>query len=264
MAIFTKNFYISDITKYHHYFMNAGHVFQGHAHSTYELNFIIDGKIQISCGDDTFELGKGEAILLPPYKFHSCCYIDKTELIVVNIETPDIKSYEKALIYTLDEKSIEIFKYFYNDIEENALLDNSELNICLESPESARKLLEVFFQFSDAYKKEYIPKYNESINIFNHAAQYMFENLTEKLTISDIATECKVCQTTLKKVFTDYTGDGCIAFFNKLRMEQAKRMLISGASCREIIETLGFSSQASFSKRFKELYGVVPSKIKRK
>ena len=170
-------------------------------------------------------------------------------------------SYEKALIYTLDKRSMDIFKLFCSDIEENALLDHSELNICIEAPRSAKKLLEVFLQFSDSLKKEYSPHYNESSTIFNHAAQYMFENLAEKLTVADIARECKVCCTTLKNIFNNYTDGGCMTFFNRLKLEQAKSMLINGANCKEVTEALGFSSQAYFSKRFKELYGTTPSRI---
>ena len=69
--------------------------------------------------------------------------------------------------------------------------------------------------------------------------------------------------TTVKNIFSYYTGRGCITYFNELKLDKAKELLSEGQSCAHVSNALGFSSQAYFSKRFKQMFGSLPSDIKK-
>ena len=53
-----------------------------------------------------------------------------------------------------------------------------------------------------------------------------------------------------------------MSFFRELKLEEAKKMLLFGKSCGFVSDSLGFSSQAHFTKCFKTLYGYTPNKIR--
>jgi len=92
----------------------------------------------------------------------------------------------------------------------------------------------------------------------------MNNNLHRKLTVKELVTACATCKTTLTKVFRQYAQTGCMKYFTTLKFERAYQMLASGKSCAYVAESLGFSSQAYFTKCFKQYYGIVPSAVERK
>ena len=57
------------------------------------------------------------------------------------------------------------------------------------------------------------------------------------------------------------TGDSPIVFINKLRCENAKKMLLNGAySVQEAADKCGFESVSYFCKTFKKYIGETPGK----
>ena len=129
----------------------------------------------------------------------------------------------------------------------------------LEMTATAKKLFEVFFEYvMNSLSLNSSMEKSDTI-IFNKAVQYMNANIHRKVDIHEIAKACISCKTKLTDVFNKYTQMSCMKYFTNLKMERARQLLISGKSCVEASEMLGFSSQAYFSKCYKLYYGVVPS-----
>ncbi len=255
-------FHIKELKKYYHYNHSSNYVFLGHRHQDIELNIILDGEMEITCEQGIYKVKKGEMILVPSYAFHQNRVTGNTnaEMVVVQFDVSVPVIHNNFFVCSMDNDIQSLVNMFCKEMEVNSRTRNGD---CIAISENALKLLEVFLQYSFGGEKISKLRENENSLVYNRAVRYMQENLNSKLTVADIAHECGVCTTTLKKFFAYYTGKGCISFFNELKLERAKELLQGGKSCLEVSEELGYSSQGYFSRKFRQMYGDVPVKYRK-
>ena len=93
------------------------------------------------------------------------------------------------------------------------------------------------------------------------AIQVMEANYAERLSVPDIAAQTGISQRQLGRVFQDHLGVTPIAYYAHLRLERA-RILLRQTSLQSntIAASCGFTSQAQFSRMYKNAFGVQPSK----
>lgn len=80
-----------------------------------------------------------------------------------------------------------------------------------------------------------------------------------KMSLEDFALQFSYSKYYLDKKFQKAYGMGLIAYRNQKRMEIAKRLL-SSASVSEVADRLGYLGIYSFSRAYKNYYGIAPSK----
>ena len=251
---------VKRLDRYFHYVHKSDYVFEGHRHYHYELNVILSGEMEVTCDENVYRLRANDLILIPPYVFHRNRVTSESEaeMIVVQFST-DTDRGDLPRVVTMTERERAVFELFIRDTEQICRFEAGQY---LTQSTTAEKLFSVFVAYTDRCNSETPVLSDGRSAIYRQAVRYMLAHLTESLRMDDVARECKVCRTTLKKVFAHYTGCGCMEFFSELKLDRAKRMLNEGASCGEIARALGYASQAHFTKRFKEHYGILPSKIK--
>ena len=94
---------------------------------------------------------------------------------------------------------------------------------------------------------------------------YLSENLYTQLTLSDICTRFYIGKSQLCKLFGDYLRTSPIEYFQKLKIAEAKRLLLSGdCTITGVSDMLGYSSIHNFSRAFKAAVGVSPTEYMRK
>lgn len=94
---------------------------------------------------------------------------------------------------------------------------------------------------------------------FREIETYMQANIHANLTIEDILTASGVSLSTLKRIFRQQADCGVIHYFLKLKIDEAKRLLLeSDHTVSQISDQLGFSSVHYFSNLFKKYTGVSP------
>lgn len=261
MVNIKNKFQIKEILEYHHYYHNDGYVFQGHRHFESEINIIVSGELEIASSAGVYCVKKNEMVLIPPSTFHRNRVIGNSpcELIVIHFTEDNRIPRNKFVVFRTDNDTAALVKMFIRDMEQNAVIKSGA---CVSYNETSQKLLELIIQYSsgnDLIKRE---EKSELPTVHNRAIKYMLDHFPENITVEDIARECGVSMTTLKSHFSRYIGKGIISFYNELKLEQAKRLLLSGKTCSEVTEELMFSSQGYFTRCFKNFYGVTPMKFK--
>jgi len=99
----------------------------------------------------------------------------------------------------------------------------------------------------------------------NAGRDYIADNYQKPLILSDIAKYSNMSPYHFLRVFKDAYGETPNEFLIRLRVEQAKKMLITGNfSVSEICEKVGYSSLGSFSSLFLKQVGVAPTLYRRK
>lgn len=97
------------------------------------------------------------------------------------------------------------------------------------------------------------------------AVSFIRSHYAEALSLDELAACAGWSKYYFIREFKAATGYTPIAYINKLRCENAKKLLLSSDfSISEICEKIGFENQSYFSKKFKEAEGCTPSQFIKK
>ncbi len=119
--------------------------------------------------------------------------------------------------------------------------------------------LEQFFSTKDSIST--VSKRNEEK--IHAVRDYIVANLSKNCTLTDLAHQVGTNEFTLKKGFKELFGTTVFNFWNDLKMEEAKKLLISGElNVNEVSERMGYKNPRHFSTAFKRKYNIIPSKIR--
>lgn len=106
---------------------------------------------------------------------------------------------------------------------------------------------------------------NYKFNRLNAGRDFITDNFQASLSLSDIAKCSYMSPYHFLRVFKGTYGETPNEFLIRLRVEQAKKMLITeNFSVSEICEKVGYTSLGSFSSLFLKQVGVAPTLYRRK
>ncbi|ANB56702.1 helix-turn-helix domain protein [Anoxybacillus sp. B7M1] len=92
--------------------------------------------------------------------------------------------------------------------------------------------------------------------------QYMHQNVTRKITLAELSEMTQLSPSYLSRMFKDITGYSVIGFFNKIKMDKAKELMMEGnKKVKEVAQALGFVDEFYFSRLFKRMEGISPSEF---
>lgn len=91
---------------------------------------------------------------------------------------------------------------------------------------------------------------------------YIVNNLNADRSLNDLAHQVGTNEFTLKKGFRELFGTTVFRFWNDIKMEQARKLLLdSDLNITEISDIIGYKNPRHFSAAFKRKYNILPSKI---
>lgn len=94
--------------------------------------------------------------------------------------------------------------------------------------------------------------------------RYMQEYLTEEISLNVLAEEFHLSASYISQLFKNEIGVNFLAYLTNIRMEQAKKLLLSTPlSIAEVSERSGYGDYRVFTKAFKKSEGVTPSQYRR-
>ncbi|EHQ89724.1 PocR ligand-binding domain-containing protein [Desulfosporosinus youngiae] len=121
----------------------------------------------------------------------------------------------------------------------------------------AKNMLETFMNYSETNK---IQKNQQAIQ---KAAEFIHRNYRNKLTIEDIAQEVYLSPCYVSRIFKQGLGCTLMEYLTQVRVEQAKIMLKNPKyNVMQVAEESGFEDPGYFTRVFKKLEGVTPSRFK--
>lgn len=96
--------------------------------------------------------------------------------------------------------------------------------------------------------------------IVRNAVKYMYDVYSRpEIKIKDIADYVHVSEIYIYKLFKAKYNETPFHYLTKIRMEQASFLLQNGFSINQTAENVGYASIYSFSRAYKQFYGVSPS-----
>ena len=102
--------------------------------------------------------------------------------------------------------------------------------------------------------------------IIKPAIDYMYEHfLDENLTVSNLASLCKISESYFKRLFKELYNTSPKQYIIRLKIEKACHLLqLNEYSIAEVAELCNYSSIHFFCRQFKEAMGITPSDFKKK
>ena len=98
----------------------------------------------------------------------------------------------------------------------------------------------------------------------NGLTRYMQEHLSEEITLSVLAEEFHLNAQYISQLFKNEIGVGFFAYLTNIRLEKAKKLLLSTAlPIADVAEQSGYGDYRVFTKVFKKAEGITPSQYRR-
>jgi len=257
-----KNFYLTAIG---HYPNAANHGRERKTGSSqYILIYCIEGSGCVNVNGTEQNLSPNTYYIIPknvPHSYNSSAN-DPWSIYWVHF-SGDIseKIYERYLqndspaVHAIpyDESRIKLFEQIYSILEHS--FNDTEMEIM--------NFNLLHFISSMVYYKEANPAIYNTGSISN-SILFMKQHLNKNFSINDLAAEQKLSVSHYSRSFKQKTGTSPINYFNQLKVQKACQYLyFTDRNIKEICTELGFEDQFYFSRLFRNIIGVSPSKYKK-
>ena len=115
---------------------------------------------------------------------------------------------------------------------------------------------------ADMEVRQYMSKEDE---IFKNVFSYIGDNLTEKLTVEEIAKHVYLSPTYLQSVFKENYGVPLAEYVRRQKLQKARELLYNTQKrISDIAYDCGFEHESSFIRSFKREFGMTPGEARRR
>ena len=228
-----------------------------HSHEFYELEYIISGSGKYIIDGTEYPIEPGMLYFMTPVNFHM---VDAKDTEIYNIMFPNgacdmyylskLALNSKAIVLKTNDTD----KAFYEAVLQELLLnknDSAMFSLLLNA------LIAKLGKSVSDFK-------NDKLSISQKAILYIITNFRLQISLSDVADHVGFAPSYLSDMFKKQTGVGLKQYINSVRFEYARNLIMySNLSITQICNDSGFEDYSNFIKRFKERYGMSPSKYRR-
>lgn len=243
-----------------------------HVHlNLYEITVVTDGEGVVTTNECPSKVSKGDIYISFPADFHQ---IDssaekplKYDYFAFHTVNPDLEAVLKQIAFDRHDGSKRVIRN-----EKIAADLSSAIAEYGQQQEYREELLALLFQqiilrlIRSCQSEESPGERRKSISsadeICFQIMNYIDINLYSIQNLTVLSEELGYHYSYLSRVFKETTGGTILEYYRSARLEVAKLLLAEGKlKCIQIAEILNYSSLYSFSKAFKQKYGVSPRRF---
>lgn len=265
---------LTALYSFYHFHFATGYVFPGESHPFWEMVCVLNGQVDIGADDEMYMLGAGDVIFHRPDEFHSIWanYAHAPDLLVVSFESdsPAMRFFERRRLHAaplhramIEDLIREAERTFDSSLQHNDWTfrpgrsgGTYALRLLL-----TRLLMELFngADQSDAPEGRSRRAEPEEERLIQDVIALMRANLRGELRFADLCRSMGMSATAVKQLFRRRFETTPMAYYEQLRMSEARRRLREGGkSISAVADELGFSSPSYFSARFRRVNGMSP------
>ena len=214
----------------------------------YFLNYVVDGEGEICSGNFTAKVKKGDVFLCRPgvTTSHHSAPSRAWQIYWVAFEMrPELEALLPGLVTWAPESET----IFGDMLQEHLDLTIREYYIC-------GRIFELIYLL---HEKKRLPMNVSQKHYAIRAKEYIESHYKDNISVQEIAEHLHINRSYLYRVFKNYTGKPPREYLEDYRLAVASQMLMGGqCTATEVARQSGFADVFSFSKRFKNKYGVSP------
>lgn len=223
-----------------------------HSHNCFEIVYFSKANGTLTINDSNMHIDSGTIYLIYPGTNHSEIHYIDGKVSFIGFECSDFpKSILHEGIYEISNHK-KIYNLIQLIIEEGTSQKKnySEIISCL--------LDEILFNL-DRYASEGF----HSVKSFDFVYNYIIEYYNQNIDLEQLAKLSGYSADRFRHIFVHKIGCSPKQFQINMRLEKSVDMLKnSNMNCSSIAEACGFSTNAQFSKMFRDRFGVSPSEFR--
>ncbi len=234
---------------------NSVGYYKPHWHESVELLHCLAGEGNVIINGTVFEFKPDTTIIVNPNQIHVITSESKVQ-------------YDCIIIFDTfcRENGIYTDKYVFNSVIQSHQIGQLHLKMYEDftNAEQAAKIrldaLDLLYNLQKNFTTEVLNKKETSVVEIKMAIEYINRNYQENITVDAVAKASNLSKYYFTKRFKEITGKTFIEFLNSVRCRRAADNLNLGKSVNEACFLSGFNDPAYFSRVFKKIMGVPPSK----
>lgn len=250
---------------------NAKFDYPIHCHPEYEINLVMNTSGIRVVGDDEEAFDELDLVMTGPFVPH----VWKSELVTNHVITiqfsSDLLSFQminKRLFMPIRQLLIDSMQglHFYGPEAERIRNEIVEITR-MQGFQTATKFLNILNLLAYAPRRKLVSNMYESENLVNStksrritkACKYIEENISQKISLSDVAMLVNMSDSAFSHFFKKKTGISFITYVNNLRVAKACDLLASTSlSASEICYDCGFNNKSNFIRIFTKRKNMTP------
>lgn len=233
-------------------------VYYLHWHKAVEIILVKSGDVFIKNNERTFHGRPNEMYVLHSNHFHSFqmgekgCEYDC--LIIPKELFPYKEFFQAAMPYmTTDADCIRLYNYAHGlYLQQGPFYEETVLGL----------LIQLYAGLATLGGEQTVGDERAVNATVRQAMHYIENHYSENLTIEDIANAVNISRHHLCHIFKDVAGITPAHYWQRIRCDEARKLLRHGASVAEAADACGFSSYPYFAKVYQKQFGILPSEDK--
>ncbi|MBE7025468.1 MAG: AraC family transcriptional regulator [Ruminococcaceae bacterium] len=270
--------HISKIVTMHYFEFDKNFHFAGEVHDFWEMVYVDSGNVLITAAKKKHVLKQGELLFHKPNEFHTISSDQKTP---ANVFIISFVSTSKSMAFFRNKKTVlpqalrPLIETLIREGESTFDLPFNnpalrKLSLCETAPFGGQQIIrqtleQLLILLIRAGKEE-----DQSAGIFpsresmehhlvSSILRLLNDNIYGRITVSDICSHLHYSRTYISKIFNRSCGCTIIAYYTKLKIKEAKRLIRENRySFTEISDMLRFDNPHYFSRVFKKTTNMTP------
>lgn len=247
-----------------------------HYENTYQIVFLLAGKILYQVGEKEYQVSKGGMIVLNTLEEHTLKVLEYPyERYVIQIR-PDFFQHEVKYpeviavfikrpadfshLLTVTEP---VWNYLHDVIREmeKEYLNRKKYWEMYVGADLRRMFITIFRECADVLS---MMKIGNGVTVAYNVMNYLNHHFAEDISVNSIAAGLFLNRDYISHVFKDETGYSVMAYVISLRINRAKLLLAeTDRSITDIATECGYTDFTYFSKQFKKHTNMSPSKFRK-
>ena len=249
------------------------------AHDFWELVYSDCGEIEVIADQTKHILKQGEIIFHKPNQSHNILALGVfASVFIVSYECMDeAAAFFEDKILVLDDTEKEIMAEIFREgkaafegpfdrIVQEQLIPKKKQRLASEQlikNHLEHLLIHILRKSTEApeeYEETIIPNNHNERALVDRVIAFLYDHIYEKINLKELCYSLSFSKSHVEKVFNEHVGRGIISYFNKLKIDEAKKLISENKySFSEIAEMLNLSSLQHFSSAFKQYTSMSPT-----
>lgn len=242
------------------------------SHDFWEVVYVDFGEVEAVADGKKSVLKQGQAIFHRPWEMHNIyatgsfasvfivsfeCFNQAMQFFSQKVLT--LNNTERDLIAGILREGKHVFTEPFDDMEQTELIKKhntvfgAEQLVKMQLEHLLISLIRNAASEGHEVSQTTITKLLNEQHIVDTVITLLVENVYGSISLDEICEKLSFSKSYLEMLFKDSTGGGIIKYFNKIKVNEAKRLISEGVySFTEIAEMLDFGSIHYFSRIFKQ------------
>ena len=243
-------------------------------HAFWEICYVEEGVITLSLDGEKTQLSAGELVFIAPDVVHSYTSEkgNQNRAFVVCFESFSVSMRSLASArFSLDEGQKKCIDLVIDESKNTFYMNSSDLLEAVSNPNfggAQAIILQLEYLIlclmrrlssEDGSAIVFLRDDRFYADLVNVIIRYFSRHVNERITLDDVCSKVNYSRSFICKTFKEQTGETLFSYFNRMKMDEAKRLLTeTSLSVTDIASRLGFSEVKYFCSLFKKLTGTTP------